>query len=172
MVASYPKVGFFMTTWGMESYRAAGQRIMRDLLIGAEPQFLIVNTAALDLSVPLVDQQRSRIYRLFSDDFRILRDNFVHHWGQIYVPGKSFDLEPSALAQRFEILIHGEYTFEALAPVVIDGVEVRPGDQVWLDRGSHRIVSTGSDQDAVLRWGRNLDRPERAPSSQPIYFGF
>jgi hypothetical protein len=172
MVASYPKVGFFMTSWGMESYRAAGQRIMQDLLIGAAPQFVIANTAALDLSVPLTDEERSSVYRLFPDDFQILRDNFVHHWGQIYVPGKSFDLESTTLAQRFEILIHGEYTLEASAPVVIDGAEVRPGEPLQLDNGGHRIVSAGPGQRAVLRWGRNLDRPERAPSPQPIYFGF
>jgi hypothetical protein len=172
MVASYPKVGFFMTSWGMEGYRAAGKRIMRDLLIGATPQFMIANTAALDLSVPLTDEERSSVYRLFPEDFQTLRDNFVHHWGQIYVPGKRFELESTTLTQQFEILIHGEYTLEASAPVVIDGAEVRPGEQLQLDKGGHRIVSTGPVQSAVLRWGRNLDRPARAPSPQPIYFGF
>ncbi len=170
MVASYPKAGFFMTTWGMESYRAAGRRIMRDLLIDAEPQFLIVNTAALDLSRPLSDERRQSTYRLFPDDFRILRDNFVHHWGRIYVPGKSFDLGPTSPAREFEILIGGEYTLEAQGPVIIDSVEVRPGEQLRLDRGRHRISSSGVGQRAVLRWGRNLDRPERAPSPQPIYY--
>ncbi len=170
MVASYPKAGFFMTTWGMESYRAAGRRIMRDLLIDAEPQFLIVNTAALDLSRPLSDERRQSTYRLFPDDFRILRDNFVHHWGRIYVPGKSFDLGPASPAREFEILIGGEYTLEAQGPVIIDSVEVRPGEQLRLDRDRHRISSSGVGQRAVLRWGRNLDRPERAPSPQPIYY--
>ena len=143
MVASYPKVGFFMTTWGMEGYRQAGQRIMRDLVTSKEPRFLIANTAALNISKPQTLEEKESTYRLFEGDFDVLRQNYVHHWGWIFVAGKSFEFDSQGAEEGFEIIISGEYTLESLAPVLLDGTIVRPGDQVKLDQGEHRIGSFG-----------------------------
>ncbi len=172
MVASYPKVGFFMTTWGMEGYRQAGQRIMRDLVTSKEPRFLIANTAALNISKPQTLEENESTYRLFEGDFDVLRQNYLHHWGWIFVAGKSFEFDSQGAEEGFEIIISGEYTLESLAPVLLDGTIVRPGDQVKLDQGEHRIASVDATPRAMLRWGRNLYKPDRAPSHQPIFYGF
>jgi hypothetical protein len=172
MIASYPKAGFFMSSWGMEGYRQAGKRIMRDLLKSHQPRFVIVNAPALDISKPQTLEERDSPYRLFEEDFDVLRQNYVHHWGQIYVAGKSFEFNGQAADEKFEILVSGEYTLESPSAVLIDGTIVQPGGQIGLNQGAHRIASAGAISHATLRWGRNLHRPDRVASSQPIYYGF
>ena len=169
MIASYPKVGFFMSSWGLETYRQAGRSVMAGLIADRAPQFLIANSPALDLT----DTGSSGPYELFDEDRAVLRDNFVPHWGVIYVAGKSFDLAAGAPARGFEMLIPGDYTVEATGPVLIDGAQLTPGDVVTLARGSHTIARVGDGGGQVtLRWGRNLPRPTTAPAAQPIYVGF
>jgi hypothetical protein len=44
MIASFPHVGFFMSTWGMESYHGAGRPIFEHLLRTAAPKFSLPTT--------------------------------------------------------------------------------------------------------------------------------
>lgn len=172
MIASYPKVGFLMSTWGMEGYRKTGRRIMYDLVKRREPKFVIANYFALDISRSQTLKENASKYGLFEEDFDVLRDNYVHHWGKIFVAGKSFDLSARAGGVAFEILVSGEYTLESQAPVLLDGTIIDPGDHIRLSQGEHRIAAAGAATRAVLRWGQNLYKPNRAPSSQRIYYGF
>jgi hypothetical protein len=172
MISSYPKVGFFMSNWGMEIYRAENARVMAGLIRREQPKFLIANTCRLDLSRLQAESEKLCGYMLFEEDFETLRANFVHHWGAIYVAGKAFDLRGPSDSHVFEILIPGDYTLEAEAPVSIDGVAYQPGDQVHLDRAAHTIAASGASTHAVLRWGVNLYRPSHEPSPQPIFYEF
>jgi hypothetical protein len=172
MISSFPKAGMFMSTWRMELYRAAGKPVMEDVIRRGQPKFLIANSCRLDIFEPKVGNETPCDNRLLREDSEILRTNFVHHWGAIYVAGKSFDLQGPSDPQDFEILIAGDYTLEAEAAVALDGVIYRPGDQVHLDRGAHTIASTGAPRQVVLRWGANLYRPSHEPSLQPIFYGF
>lgn len=171
MVPSHRKVGFFMSTWGMESYRARGEPVMEEVLKSEEPKFLIVNSWALDISEPQLGGEAANAYKLLDEDHRILRENFVHHWGAVYVAGKQFDLRPSR-PETFEVLISGVHTVESPVPVAINGAIYQPGERVELDRGMHRIASAGGRGRVVLRWGDRLYRPDRAPSPRPIFYGF
>lgn len=173
MIASFPKAGFFMSTWGMESYRAAKRPIMADLIARKAPPLLIVNTPALDISRPAPPNGVSSPYNLFPADFKVLRENYIRHWGAIYVAGKRLDLAADASARTFEIMVPGTYTLEADGPVVIDGAPVTPGAYVELARGPHSAAAAaGAAQQVTLRWGKNLFVPARSPSPQPIYTGF
>lgn len=171
MVPSHRKVGFFMSTWGMESYRARGKPIMAGVLQSEEPRFLIVNSRALDISEPQVGGEAANAYKLLDEDHRILRENFVHHWGVVYVAGKQFDLRPSE-PETFEVLISGVHTLESPVPVLIDGVIYEPGEKVELDQGVHLIASVGGRGHVVLRWGANLYRPDKTPSGRPVFYNF
>jgi hypothetical protein len=172
MISSYPKVGFFMSTWGMENYRARNRPVMEDLIRREQPKFMIANTCVLDISQRRTGDQTICQYRLLDEDLETLRASFVHHWGAIYVAGQAFDLPEPSEPESFEILISGSYTLEAEAAVTIDGVIYRPGDQVRLDQQVHTISAPDTATRAVLRWGADLHKPSHEPSPQPIYYQF
>lgn len=168
MVASFPKAGFFMSTWGMENYRESGQPLMRDLLVTRQPEFLIENTPSLALDGPPQDSRHS----LIPEDFDVLRNNFIRHWGAIWVLGKQLDLEGANTEYTFEILVPGTYTVEGGASVVMDGIERMPGTSVELEHGSHAILSPRAPTSVTLRWGRNLYRPAEEQANEPVFAGF
>jgi hypothetical protein len=175
MIATYPKVGLFMSTWGMETYLARGAPIFDDLLRRRQPQFLLTNVESLDLSRPREEAAGAMGYRLMEADDRALRSNFVPHWGIVWVAGKTLALGPLAASRDFEILVGGLYTVEAPGPVTIDGASFAPGQTVRLDQGPHRLKPAAAATAAmtvVLRWGDHLYRPAREPLPGPVFTGF
>ncbi|MDH3281497.1 MAG: glycosyltransferase family 39 protein, partial [Gammaproteobacteria bacterium] len=173
MVASFPKVGFFMSTWGMENYLTAGRPIMRQLLTRHHPLFVLANIDSLRLDAPSAQPATGTgRYRLLPADHAVLRENFVHHWGAIWVAGKQLATAVPGQEYQFEILIPGSYTVESAVPVVIDGVERRPGAMVMLNTGRHTVVSRSAPAAIVLRWGTDLYRPTVAPISNRLFLGF
>jgi len=172
MISSFPKVGFFMSSWGLESYRAAKRPIMAGLIAQYAPPLLIANSPALDLSIAMPSDQKDNPYSLFQEDFEFLRENYVHHWGAVYVAGKRLELPAGAEPQTFEILITGTYTLETDGSVDIDGESMAPGSHVTLTRGSHTVTAADSAaRRVILRWGRDLFVPADRPSAQPLYIG-
>ncbi len=173
MIASFPKAGFFMSTWGMESYRAARRPIMAELLSRQAPPLLIANTPALDISQPVPLGEKASSYSLFPEDFKLLHENFIRHWGAVYVAGKRLALPADGGARTFEIFVPGTYTLEAGRPIAIDGAHVAPGAHVALTSGRHSAAAfVGGPMEATLRWGRDLPVPARPPAPQPLYTGF
>lgn len=170
MIASFPKVGFFMSTWGFQNYYEAGEPIFEDLLENAAPKFLLANHPALILDPTVPTPEVPGEPRLFEEDVRVLRDNFIPHWGPIYVAGKHLSLsEESAV---FEILIPGAYTVEAPGPILVDGVTRQPGEVVSLAPGHHTARSLRETQRVNLRWGVKLPRPAAPPSTGILYEDF
>ena len=172
MIASFPKVGFFMSSWGLEKYRDRRRPIFRDRLLREAPVFLIANTPVLKIDTP--DEQRRSYGKmaLFEEDWQVLRENYIPHWGPIFVAGKAF-AQLSAEPRRFEVLIPGTYTLEAAGPVAVDGRTHQPGAVLTLERGSYEIANrTAARFDVRLRWGENLTRPAAALPTGEIYAGF
>lgn len=170
MVSAFPKAGFFMSSWGMENYLAAGRPLMREIIERDQPAFLLANVSYLEEAFDDPGSAEEPPI-LLAQDVAVLRDNYIPHWGPIHVAGKTLRREGAA-ARPFEILIAGTYTLEAAGAVLIDGRIVRPGEQVSLNRGRHRLQASAPATDIVLRWGANLPRPdERAPVG-PVFRGF
>lgn len=167
IISSFPKAGFFMSTWGMENYRVSGRPVMRTLLMQQKPPFLITNHQALMLD----RKYQANPYALLPEDFEVLRDNFVPHWGEIWVAGKHLDLAKADTEYLFEILVPGTYTVESEVALVIDGIGRMPGAHVELGPGFHS-ASSRQPLKATLRWGTDLYRPGFAPASDPIFIGF
>lgn len=167
MISSFPKVGFFLSAWGWEGYLEGGEPIFRRLLQETAPVFLLADRPGLWIDLEnggasLGDGS----FRLFSKDLETLRDNYVPHWGVIFVAGKQVAIS-AAEPQDLEILIGGDYTVEAEDEIFINGTPFGPGEFVFLPRGMHRISSVVEPQTVTLRWGRDLFRPTRpfpAPS--------
>lgn len=168
-VTSFRHVGFFMSTWGLEIYRARGTPMFRDLIIEEEPLFLLATRAQLDLETDQGPYRESG-YALFEEDYRVLQNNYVHHWGDLYLAGKTLRFGEDGQAIEFEILIAGRYTLEASGPVEIDGEIVTPGSAISLSVGSHRARSQGEGTEtALLRWGERPSRPDEPASGAPFF---
>jgi len=182
MIPSFPQVGFFMSTLGMEIYHANGRPIVRELLLARQPVFIIANTGSLKLELPANEALTVRRYPLLPADAAGLRANFVHHWGEIWVAGKRLEVPQTGVARSFEILIPGTYTLESRRLIVIDGIARAPGDKVNLNQGWHRLSAQGPGAqartpptrpvDIVLRWGADLYRPTQAPVPGRIFMPF
>lgn len=169
MIGSFDKVGLFMSSWGMEVYRANGRPVMRDILRTSAPPLLIANSPALEvalMSKGVPDQNGL----LLAADAAVLRANFIHHWGPLWVAGKELDLtlEP----HHFEVAVPGTYTIEGASPVRLDGAALRPNDVVKLAAGSHWIASVDGRQSVRLRWGDHLTRLAAPPPVHPLFAGF
>jgi hypothetical protein len=107
--------------------------------------------------------------RLYPQDEAVLRDNYIPHWGRIWVAGKELTANPED--SGFSIAVAGVYTLEAAAPVMIDNGAVMPGAVVALSRGQH-VIRSREPVAVTLRWGDHLFRPQGPPADAPVYRGF
>ncbi len=164
MIASFPNAGFLMSGWGVENYRLRGAPVIARAIEAKEPPFVIVSGYPLEAAFGSVVPEMPA-YTLLPADAEALRQNYIRHWGPLWVAGKQ--LGNSAGGNRFSILVPGDYTVEAAASVEIDGQPVDPGQVVKLEPGDH--VYGGAD--VVLRFGRNLPVPAEEPPAM-VFSGF
>jgi hypothetical protein len=172
MISSFPKVGLQMTTWDMEKYVDANRPIMRRILLKHSPVFILANIVHLDLSLPRGQTGIYKINPLFEEDFNILKENFIHHWGSIYVAGKQFYFDSIGRSQIIKILIPGIYTLEADGKVMINGVVYEPGSKIKFERMTYTIEPLKLPMTVRLRWGNDLYKPSFKPSTQPLFWGY
>lgn len=171
-IASYPQAGFFMSTWGMDSYRTAGKRAFARAIGEKSPPLLIANHLLLDLEYKVYKPEMHYGHRLFAEDRAALEAAYIHHWGLIYVAGTRVALEDPAQATTANIAIGGLYTLEAEHPVVMDGRLVKPGESLALVRGPHLFTSPDAPLLVTLRFGEDLYRPSEPAPEMPLFLGF
>lgn len=167
MISSFPKVGFFMSTWGLEGAVASGKPVLAPAIAARQPPLLLLNSPALMKAVnPALPYGG---IRLVAADERALRENYIPHWGPVWVAGRRLTAERGERA--FGLVIGGRYTVECRDGLpMIDGAEAPCGSVVALRPGKHRLG--GSDGRTVtLRWGDHLPRPDNPPPDKPIYYG-
>lgn len=152
IVGDFPRaVNHYASGWGLQNYRRRAVPTY-SLAIAAEPVPMLLadhdrpGTICFDLLLRNA---------LLEEDARILRDHYIHHWGNVFVPGARF--QEGASEQTFTIVVEGPYTVENGA-VIIDGRSLEPGSVIPLSRGEHRAMGEDLDQ-IVLRWGNHLTRP-------------
>lgn len=165
VVASFPRHGFLMSSWGMETYHAAGQPVFPAMVEAAQPPLLLADSPSLyGTLVPGLTLKSER--QLLPADVAFLKDTYVPHWGMLFVAGKQ--LRAADGAQEFEIAIAGAYRLESPAPASIDDERVPPGGIVQLAVGTHTF-DAGSD--AILRWAKALPPPAEEPVGLLPFFG-
>ena len=165
-VSSFPKQGLFMTVVQMDEYKMRGEPVMQKVFQNTPPEFILANIESLKIDTVC---ERSPSRRLMTPDEDLLINNFIHHWGPIYVPGKTLDSKPSA--QSLDINLPGIYTIESEADITLNGVSYKPMAHVELKKGSTSI-SSEIEQPVTLRWGKNLYKPDFAPLDNMIFHGF
>lgn len=168
MISSFSKRGTFMSTWGLEKYRNAGRPIFEEMLEKDVIPLLILNSPTIEDAVgePLSAPLKAEFY---PKDKAILLENYIPHWGKIWVAGQK--VNASSIAQKIHIAIPGRYRLEADKPVILAGDMISDGDSIKLDRGVYSL-SSPEPQVVILRWGKSLFKPDNEPSKQPVYVGF
>lgn len=136
MIASYPRVGFFMSTWGLKVYRNAQRPIFRQLVERFQPRFVIANTSTNVLNDALNYKEG-----LLQEDAEVLSEGYVNYWGHLYIAGKNIYLKPGVTSSSV-IYVAGYYNVVTAHPVTINGQSLLVGERVWIDSGS---VSFSSD---------------------------
>ncbi|MGE0118830.1 MAG: hypothetical protein AB7E71_20075 [Dongiaceae bacterium] len=170
MIATFPQTGFFMSTWGMETYRAAKRPVLAEAIARQAPVFVLADMPALADAMSGTHRVPPD-YALLEADRAALTENYVHHWGRVYVAGKRLEFDgPKPV--RFEILIPGTYTVETADPIMIDDAPYAPGQPVRLAAGSHVLTPDSAAGAVTLRWGDRLFRPTEAPSPEPLFLPF
>lgn len=167
MIPSFPKIGPFMSTWGMESYLAGPGDAFVSAVAEHQPPLLLLNSPVLQEAVdpggPSLECG-STAARLRPRDEAVLRENYIAHWGPVWVAGKTLSFNSGT----FEILIAGPYTLECRGDRVVDGQTRTCGSVITLARGEH----SWDGEEARLRWGNTLAVPKQLPPREPNFSCF
>ena len=104
--------------------------------------------------------------RLLTADEETIRTTYAHYWDQIYLAGRQWRDLAAGERRSFEIVIAGDHTLIAGAPVIVDGETYSPGSAVRLDKGPHRLQTTSAELDLRILWGtgRTLRADQRSIS--------
>lgn len=168
MVASFPKVGFFMSSWLTEKYYDTHSPSFPDILRTQHPIFVLANSNSLESA--LQGNHPSSPGDLLPRDATALHENFIHHWGPIWIAGKALDADGQTTL--FEIATPARYTVETFSPILIDGRAAKPGAVLHLDQGKHTVRTSGGKLHVVLRWGDHLTVPSESSPKGAIFNGF
>lgn len=150
----YPRaVRKFGSGWALANYKNAGEPVYADALEQKTVPMLLRLGYALERPAPDPNDE----FALLVEDQKIILDNYIRHWGQIYVAGKV--ISPVLQSHSEYFAIPGPYTVEDY-PIDIDGIEFSPGDTVFVGRGEHKVTGLGEGA-TILRWGEHLPVPAR-----------
>ena len=162
MAGNFPRaVNHFASGWGLENYYRSGEPVYSQTMAAEPVPMLLAN------NVVLQDLFHDTFFdgRLLPDDDRILRDNYIPHWGRVFVAGKIIARGEGPLA--IAIAVPGRYTVEG-GGIAIDGRYYAAGSVVTLARGMRRVAGRRS-VDVTLRWGDHLARPDFAWPKQSYF---
>jgi hypothetical protein len=171
VVASFPHAGFFMSSWGMDRYRAAGEPVFPALVDRDRPPMLLADSPSLyGALVPGFAVSDERL--LLPEDAQFLSDHYLQYWGMLFVAGKRFAVPAGGAGTGFTIAVTGDYRLEGAGPVRIDGRGFMPGDIVPLGAGTHRFEADGSNAATEYRlvWAQAQPAPDAAPVDLLTFF--
>ena len=166
MVSSFPKAGFFMSTWGLKKYFDAGDPLISAAITEMQPKFIVLNTSTGALANALYEGNG-----LLPEDVRALQSNYIPHWGAICIAGKKVHLI-AGQQRSVRLMIAGPYTLESSRSVLVDGRVVEPGAVIQASSRPILLAVRDGVVDLVLRYGNHIYRPEFRPLSDRLYTGF
>lgn len=166
MVSSFERLGFFMSTWGIASYRAAGKPVFAELIAEHEPPLLLTNRAELHAAM---NPDAAPVMGLLAEDAQVLRQTYVHYAGAIWLAGQDATLQDSAATVQMPFA--GSYRVETDSTVMINLRPVQTGDVITLDQGTVNITGARGT-DVRLIWNTpGQDTPPVLPETG-LYAGF
>lgn len=137
MISSFPRHGFFMSTWGIAQYRAVGKPVFADLIAEEQPPLLLANRNELHAAMR-PDIAPENLLGLLADDASALRAAYVHHAGAIWLAGQEMTLTRGQATARMPFA--GDYRVHTSGPITIEGRPVSDGEVLALDTAPLAIV--------------------------------
>jgi hypothetical protein len=168
MIASFRKVNFFMSTWGIQAYRARGESFMREAIDRHRPPLLLTNR-------PILDPDSETFRALLPEDRRLIEASYVRYWGPIWIAGTEAIL-PAEGVVTIRVPFPGRYRLEANQAVVIDGTVYRDRQEIDLTRAVGEILvhpsqSLSAQAKVRLVWADSRSPPSWPPPPMPLYTG-
>jgi hypothetical protein len=171
MISSFPKMGFFMSSWGMGDYLRNNVPVMKDIVIEHLPKFLIANVPALDISKERFEVVDASNFSLLEEDWRFLKDNFIKHWGHLYVPGKRINLEIAQRSEVIELFIPGYYLIETSSEIFINKLKRNNSDVLFLEKGYHEFFSDTIPTTVTIRLSDPTVKTHNEPIEDSLFLG-
>lgn len=162
MIASFRKVNLFMSSWGMENYRASGKGFMRDVLREHRPRMLLANRDE-------IDPRRPAFRWLREEDRELIERFFVHYWGPIYVAGRFAEV-PASGSTRVDLPFPGRFRVIANVPVTIDGVVRENGDVIESSDGYCEVAMAGDPPESGALHIALVTEEAGVPPAEPAEF--
>jgi hypothetical protein len=122
MVPSFRKVNFFMSTWGVETYRAVGKPFMPEALSRHRPAFVLANT-------PFLSSENTGRYGLLSEDRELLAKYYVDYWGPVRVAGAHASIG-STNQSTVTVPFAADYRLQTTGAVFVNGALRVDGDVI------------------------------------------
>jgi len=168
MVARFPRVGFFMSGWGMQNYLAAGKPIFSELVAANHPPLLLANKSVLTYTMRAPETGEAPPI-LFPEDHVFLRQSYIHYSGPIYLAGGETLLTEDG--GRLTLPFPGTYRVQTSTIISIDGQEVMDGDVIGFDHSE--LVITGPVGSSVqLIWDTGVKPDPDALPRDSVYAPF
>ncbi|SDX79371.1 hypothetical protein SAMN05444358_111113 [Ruegeria halocynthiae] len=168
MIASFPRVGFFMSSWGLTSYRRANQPVFVDIIRITKPPLLIANKVALTRTMAQ-SLSRGAVPKLLPEDHDVLRRSYVHYAGVIWLAGAEVALTADEV--MLNLPFPGRYRVEANQPIKIDDQMVTSGTVLAL--GAEPLELKGPPGTSVkLIWDTGVEPIPSDSLGTKIYSGF
>jgi hypothetical protein len=155
MVPSFRKANFFMSTWGMESYRAANEPFMLEALSNHKPAFVLSNT-------PSLNPENVGPYGLLPEDREVLAKYYLDYWGPVRVAGVRVLLESSTPA-TVTVPFAADYRLETTHSVLVDGERRVNGDVISVPEQGVTISPVATDGVAPISVTLVLASAQPAP---------
>lgn len=130
MVSSFKSSAFFMSTWGVQRYRAKGELAVQKAIERDHPPLLLTNRDLLRSTMEQTEQPDDQLM-LFQEDSQALRQTYVHHKGAIWLAGRTFTIDTSK--QLITLPFPGTYRLDTAAAVKVNDVIIEAGDLIEYD---------------------------------------
>jgi hypothetical protein len=165
MIASFPKVNFFMSGWGVERYLGRGEDFMPAIIRQRCAPLLLVNHSVLKPGALLFRELRPT-------DRALLESRYVPYWGPIHLAGAAGEIPPGQDA-TIRVPCSGRYRVSIDGSAQFDGHPLGDGEVLKLEgERDYRVESSVRETSPVaitLRWADVAEPPSEPPPRMPVY---
>ncbi len=168
MIGSFPSASFFMSTWELERYNAAGKPVLAEAILREQPPLLlaqrrVLNDAMLSMAVHRPEAS------LLPADAAALRATYVHYSGNVWLAGT--EIQFGSREEMLSVPFAGTYRIETNAEVRLNGALYRSGDVTKLDQT--QINAEGTIGTTLrLVWDTGVAPVARNALERDYYAGF
>lgn len=167
-IATFPRSGFFMSSWGVTNYRRAGQPVFADIIRTQQPPLLLAQRYSLNNAL-MADNDRNTTFDLLPEDQAVLRGAYVQYSGTIWLAGAETTL--SEAGTQISLPFPGRYRVETDGVAILNGADVAGGDVIEVD--DVNLGVQGRDGVSLrLVWDTGLAPIARGALDDGIYAGY